>query len=238
MKQKAASTAYYATPAEKLWLYINAEGEFRNLRGAKPSYFSRMISGLSSILPCSKDAALTKAHDSLLERADVPSPLTDEAGNILFLLSSAYLNERENKLWRFRSAVGWGLLLGANLMHFVMENPDSEISAKLDKLLGINYSKEAERGMERVIRKREKKKQDGRQSKVETKRRISAIVMMKNLVPQHGQVKAAEMVKIRMKKTLSDVKAGTVRRWYNTGLAKEAEVRKEAAEKRQGRIPP
>lgn len=137
-------------------------------------------------------------------------------------------------------SVSMALGLGAALMRLATDNPGSELAAKLDKLLGIDFSREAERGMERVIGKRNKKKQDARKSSVESKRKESAIAMMKRLVPEHGQVEASEKVLERMNRGRVEplgVKAGTVRRWYNARLEEEREARKAAAAARLGRCP-
>lgn len=135
-------------------------------------------------------------------------------------------------------SVSIALGLGAALMRLAIDNPGSELAAKLDKLLGIDFSKAAERGMERVIRKREKKRKDGRKSAVEKNRKTAAIAMMKKLVPIHGAVEASKMVKARMGKALSDVEAETIRRWYYAKLKEDEQARAEAAAARRlGRAP-
>ena len=136
---------------------------------------------------------------------------------------------------------------GAALMRLAIDNPGSELAAKLDKLLSMDFSKAAARGMEQVIRKREKKRQDARKSAADAKRKTSAIAKMKKLVPQYGQVKASEIVEHRINKRhyesmgaiqkVLPVTPGTVKRWYNAKLAEENEARNEAAKRRLGRIP-
>ena len=125
-------------------------------------------------------------------------------------------------------------------MRLAMDDPGSQLALRLDKLLGIDFSKAAARGIERVIRKREKKRQDKRKSGVDAKRKESAIAMMKKLVPEDGQVKAADKVLARMNRGRVEPlggKAGTVRRWYNARLDEERKARKAAAAARLGRSP-
>ena len=143
--------------------------------------------------------------------------------------------------------VGEALSFGAGVMRLAMKEPNGEIAAKLDKLLGMDFSKAAARGMEQVIRKREKKRQDARKSAADAKRKASAIAKMKNLVPKLGQVEASEIVERRINKRhyesngaiqkVLPVTPGTVRRWYNAKLEEENEARNEAAKRRLGRIP-
>lgn len=122
-----------------------------------------------------------------------------------------------------------------------------EIAAKLAQLIGADLSNAAERGMERVIKRRDKRKQDKRKSDADAKRKSAAISTMKKLVPQIGQVKASEEVERRMNKRhyesngaiqkVLPVSPGTVKRWYNAELAKENKARNEAAKRRLDRPP-
>ncbi|NCD21326.1 MAG: hypothetical protein EOL90_00080 [Spartobacteria bacterium] len=144
-------------------------------------------------------------------------------------------------------SVSTALGLGAALMRLAIENPGSELAAKLDKLLGIDFSKAAELGMERVIKKRDKRKQDKRKSETDAKRKSAAIATMKKLVGELGQVKASEEVERRMNKRhyesngaiqkILPVSPGTIKRWYNAKFEKERIARKAAAEARLGRRP-
>lgn len=147
------------------------------------------------------------------------------SSKMILLFSYGSEEEQENYLY--------ALSLGIELMRFAMDNPN--MAALCKQIAGKDFSKEAEKGMERVIRKRNKRKQDKRKSSVEAKRKASAIATMKKLVPTLGQVGASEEVVRRMK--VLGVKAGTVRRWYNAELEKDREARKEAEARRLGRSP-
>ena len=126
--------------------------------------------------------------------------------------------------------VGDALSFGAGVMRLAMKEPNGEIASKLDKLLGMDFSKAAARGMEQVIRKREKKRQDKRKSSAESKRKESAIAMMKKLVPEHGPLNASKMVVERMNRRskVLDVDSETVRRWYYTRIENERKEREAA----------
>lgn len=134
--------------------------------------------------------------------------------------------------------------LCSNLLGLIDECADGEIVRKfitaMNDTVPAAAARGAARGLERVIRKREKKRQDKRKSSVDAKRKESAIAKMKNLVPEIGQVKAAEKVLAWMNRGRVEplgVKAGTVRRWYNARLDEERKARKETAARRLGRPP-
>lgn len=191
--------------------------------------------------------ATIKSLQEILSREmpDIDQLTADELDNItpkqaaiysidtaVFMLAHEIEHDKEFTARTLSIALG----IGAALMRLAIENPESEIAAKLDKWLGIDFSKEAERGLERVIRKREKKRQDKRKSSVESKRNESAIAMMKKLVPEHGPLNASKIVVERMnrRRKVLDVDSETVRRWYYTRIEKDRKARESA---RLGRSP-
>ena len=166
--------------------------------------------------------------------------ITPKEAAIISIDDAVWFLDCEIKAQRFTAwTVATALGIGAALMRLAIDDPQSELFSWLKKVTRINISKEAERGIERVIRKREKKRQDGRKSRVEAKRKAAAIAMMKKLIPMYGQVEASYKVIERMNKRnkVLDVRASTVRRWYNTAQEIEEEARKVAAVARQGRSP-
>ena len=198
-----------------------------------------ILIGIESIMPEDKRAAYKGLS---LEVKD--------SVNVAELFLSIYSNAIRacSPLRSFNdSSAFMGMCFGAALMQYVHEHPDSVLVKKLDELLCIDFSKEAEKGMERVIKRRDKRKQDKRKSDADAKRKSAAISTMKKLVPQIGQVKASEEVERRMNKRhyesngaiqkVLPVSPGTIKRWYNAKLAEENEARNEAAKRRLGRIP-
>jgi hypothetical protein len=196
--------------------------------------------GLLALVPNAEYDELYKSAMALENGSlTVSKKRTRKKTNELSIVAAVYSLlsvNKHNARFMWKTAIDYGIKLGVNLAQYVYEHPDAVIVAKLDALLEVDHAKEAERGIERVISKRNKKKQDARKSAVESKRKESAIAMMKKLVPELGQVAAADEVKRRM--DALSVEAGTVRRWYNSMLAEDREARKKAEARRLGRNPP
>jgi hypothetical protein len=117
--------------------------------------------------------------------------------------------------------------LGAELMRFAMDNPESEISEKLDKLLARDPEKAAEIGYERAMRKRNKKRGPlGRKSAHDDKRWEAAMkAMHKRVTAGDGmaQEMAAGKIVVLMK---LDVAASTVRTRYAKWLKEQRKHKK------------
>ena len=181
--------------SDKLYRYINGIGEFRPKNTPSPRPFRQILMEFVNILPLDKLKTLRNGGGLIFDKKyeewsrENPPKGEEIKASYLYLLWIAMLDaDKRFGKEGFSASAKVGMRFGASLMHFVVEHPNSIIVAKLDELIGKDVSKEAERGLERVFRKRDKKRQDGRKSSVEAKRKTAAIAMMKKLVLEHGQV--------------------------------------------------
>lgn len=244
MKIQTTNAARSQIISDKLFRYINEIGEFRSKDSQASRPFKQTLMEYVSILPLNKVKVLRNGGGLIFDKKyeewsrENPPKREEIEASWIYLLWVAML-DAEQKYGKegFSESAKIGMKFGASLMHFVIEHPDSVIISKLDLLIGKDISKDVEKGFERVIRKRNKRKQDKRKSDTDARRKAAAIAMMWKCAPGMGQEKASEAVlsKMNKKRQHLNVEASTVRRWYNTDVKRENDERRQGAEAKRAR---